>query len=78
MGDVNTMVTHIAKGNLVDAQKEFEDMMNDRVSARLEQEKVAVASNVFDPQEDADVDDISDILDDLEDENEEDTEDEDV
>ena len=59
---INDMIAAAIKGDYVNANNHFNDILGDRVSTALDQEKTRVASSVYgsDEEDVADEDDVSD------------------
>jgi len=58
--DIGNMIDKIAEKDFAGAQKDFDDLMGDRVEAALEGEKMKVAGAIFNGDEDLDDEDVSD------------------
>lgn len=66
MSDIETLIQNITDGNFNQASNTFNDVMNDKISNALDQEKIAVAGQMFGDDIDLDDIDLDDVdLDDI-------------
>ena len=66
MGNINDMIINIAKGDLAKAQSDFNDVLGDKVAARLDQHQAYVAQETFDPSDDETEENYDDVFDESE------------
>ncbi len=78
MGDINDMITNIAKGDLAKAHADFEDVLGGKIADRLDQHRAYVANSIFNgveyEEEDPELAELEDVLDDLDSDDEDDYE----
>jgi len=51
MADIETLIQNIATDNMSNAGKAFDDLMKEKLSDALDQEKAAIANAVFNGEE---------------------------